>query len=251
MSALATLQEQYPRSDLKSYAEHVHSMSGADHKHHICPRAEFPELTKVPENIKLCSFQEHFYAHYLLALAVPECSSFQLAFYFMTNNYASKLLVEKLSFYAEVYERGMLAASNHMKKLHTDPVFAAARDVRASAVFKLLHANPILEAKRKAAALLGIRTGDSRAMQSAAELKKLSDPTYYEAHVARARKLLNKLHADPSFKEKLKAGLLAKHADPAYAIIQSERSKKSAHERWHVKRAIASPECSLCSAEIH
>jgi hypothetical protein len=74
------MQAKYPGADLPRYFAFLNQSAGADHDHHIAPRSEFPELATEPDNIRAVSFHEHFYAHYLLAIAVPECAPFQTRF---------------------------------------------------------------------------------------------------------------------------------------------------------------------------
>ena len=138
MNIQAIMQAKYPGADLSRYFAFLDAATGEDHAHHSAPRAEFPELATEPENIRAVSFQEHFYAHYLLALAVPECRPFQTTVYFMANIFAREIRTDELPFFAEVYERGMRAQAERMKALHADPEFAKARDER----LKALNADP-------------------------------------------------------------------------------------------------------------
>jgi hypothetical protein len=199
MNIRAIMQAKYPAADFSRYFAHLEQASGDDHDHHIAPRAEFKKLEEEPDNIIPVSYQEHFYAHYLLALAVPDCGPFQQTVVLMVNCFADKIRTDELPFFAEVYERGAQAttecSSRTFKKLHAEPEFAAARDER----LKKLNAEPEFAAAR-----------DER---------------------------LKKLHAQPEFAA-------------ANAERGREHMKKTNHIRWHVKRGIVSPKCSLCSAAL-
>ena len=169
------MQAKYPGADLSRYFAFLDAATGEDHAHHSAPRAEFPELATEPENIRAVSFQEHFYAHYLLALAVPECRPFQTTVYFMANIFAREIRTDELPFFAEVYERGMRAQAERMKALNADPEFAKAHAECGRKHMKALNA----------------------------------DPEFKKASAERGRKQLKALHADPEFAkardERLKA----------------------------------------------
>ena len=140
MNIQAIMQAKYPGADLSRYFAFLDAATGEDHAHHSAPRAEFPELATEPENIRAVSFQEHFYAHYLLALAVPECRPFQTTVYFMANIFAREIRTDELPFFAEVYERGMRAQAERLKALHADPEFAKAHAERGRKCLKALNA---------------------------------------------------------------------------------------------------------------
>jgi tetratricopeptide (TPR) repeat protein len=219
------MQAKYPGADLSRYFAFLDAATGEDHAHHSAPRAEFPELATEPENIRAVSFQEHFYAHYLLALAVPECRPFQTTVYFMANIFAREIRTDELPFFAEVYERGMRAHAECLKALNADPEFAKARDART----KALHADPEF-AKARDERLKALNADPEFAKAHAEcgrkHMKALNaDPEFKKASAERGRKQLKALNADPEFAKARDEQLKALNADPEFAKARDERLK--------------------------
>ena len=227
------MQTKYSAADLRRYFSFLVQASGNDHKHHIAPRAEFPELAAVSENIIPLSYQEHFYAHYLLALAVPECGTFQTTVRFMADRYAQEIITDELPLFAEVYERGAKERVKKLKAMHSDPAFASVRDAVAAATFKRLNADPIFIAAR------------SERMK-----KQHADPIFAAMHSDNKRKHMNRLNADPVFAaaRDMRSSKQMKelNADPVFSVARNARTKIANHKRWHVKRGIISTKCELC-----
>ena len=217
MNIQAIMQAKYPGADLSRYFAFLDAATGEDHAHHSAPRAEFPELATEPENIRAVSFQEHFYAHYLLALAVPECRPFQTTVYFMANIFAREIRTDELPFFAEVYERGMRAHAECLKALNADPEFAKARDERGRKQLKALNADPEFAKARDEC------------------LKALNaDPEF-----AKARdECLKALHADPEFAKARDERLKALNADPEFAKARDARTK-ALNARRRAERSLA------------
>lgn len=119
-------------------------------EHHICPRAQFPELEHVPENVMTLSIDDHVRAHRLLAALHPDFK----------------------------------------RKAPDEWVKAAA------------------EAGRKYGALGGQKHVES-------------------GHIARLIKAHN-----------------------SNAAHQAAAARSALHNRWHVKRSVVNPACSLCIATI-
>src|SRR5208282_1984070 len=218
-------------------------------KHHIAPKAVFQELSSVPENIILLSIQEHFYAHYLLALAVPECAPFQIAFYMMANTYAAKIKANELPHFAEIYEKGRSTQLVCMKKLHADPTFAAACKERGRKLSEKLRLTPAFVTLRNASAsktFIRLNADPIFAKERNDRFRNLyENPILAEAHLQR----LNKMNADQVFAAVRDARMKNLNADPVFAAAHIECLKKVNHIRWHVKRGIVSMTCSLCLVE--
>jgi hypothetical protein len=74
----AVLQERYATADFELYFRFLDDCcgtrpdSGRTHKHHICPRAQFPEYMKAEWNLITLTVEDHKQAHRLLAVAVPD-----------------------------------------------------------------------------------------------------------------------------------------------------------------------------------
>jgi hypothetical protein len=216
------MQAKYPGADLSRYFAFLDAATGEDHAHHSAPRAEFPELATEPENIRAVSFQEHFYAHYLLALAVPECRPFQTTVYFMANIFAREIRTDELPFFAEVYERGMRAQAERLKALNADPEFAKARDER----LKALNADPEF-AKARGEGLKALHADPEFAKARDEHMKALNaDPEFKKARDERGRKQLKALNADPEFAKARDERLKALHADPEFKKASAERGRK-------------------------
>jgi hypothetical protein len=287
MNIRAIMQAKYPAADFSRYFAHLEQASGDDHDHHIAPRAEFKKLEEEPDNIIPVSYQEHFYAHYLLALAVPDCGPFQQTVVLMVNCFADKIRTDELPFFAEVYERGAQATTEcssrtfkklnaepefaaardeRLKKLNAEPEFAAARDERSSATFKKLNAEPEFAAARDERGREHMKKTHAQPEFAAAHaergrehMKKLhAQPEFAAARDERSSERLKKLNAEPEFAaardERSSERMKKLHAEPEFAAANAERSsehmKKLNHIRWHVKRGIVSPKCSLCSAAL-
>jgi hypothetical protein len=129
------MRTKFPSADFTKYFDFLEFCSTpiecAIHSHHIAPRAEFKELMKDKDNLIDLGVAEHFYAHYYLALAVPECKSFQTTFYMMSNFNASKVSTEDMPRYSEVYEKGREEQLNSVKTLWEDPEFRDAHSERS------------------------------------------------------------------------------------------------------------------------
>jgi hypothetical protein len=272
------MQAKYPAADLSRYFAFLAQAAGTDHKHHVAPRAEFPELARAAKNIVPLSYQEHFYAHYLLALAVPECTAFQQAFCFMANYFTDKIRTDELSRFAEVYERGMIAVAEHgrqlFKKLSVDPVFAAKRDARMSELGKRNHTNPVFSkklAERMSKMVKALHNDpiyaarrDDRARDRCKAMnadpalavrrffrlrEKHADPVFAAEHAARARIQFEKLNTPEYRKEVGDRGskfLTAMRSNVAFEELRHTAHAASLHNRWHIKRNIISPKCTFC-----
>ena len=203
MNIQAIMQAKYPGADLSRYFAFLDAATGEDHAHHSAPRAEFPELATEPENIRAVSFQEHFYAHYLLALAVPECRPFQTTVYFMANIFAREIRTDELPFFAEVYERGMRAQAERMKALHADPEFKKARAERGRKQLKALNADPEF-AKARDECLKALNADPEFAKARDERLKALNaDPEFAKARDARTKALNARRRAERSLADAL------------------------------------------------
>ncbi len=208
------MQAKYPDSDLSRYFAYLAAAIGTDHDHHIAPKAEFPELADDRENIISLSFQEHFYAHYLLALAVPECSPYQTTVRFMANVFAHELRTDELPFFAEVYERGMRA----LKAAQRTPEARA----RNSAALKKHFEDPEARARTSAALKKHFEDPEARARQSAALKKRYENP---EAR-ARTSAALKKRFEDPEARARQSAVQKKRFEDPEERARMSAAIKK-------------------------
>ena len=203
MNIQAIMQAKYPGADLSRYFAFLDAATGEDHAHHSAPRAEFPELATEPENIRAVSFQEHFYAHYLLALAVPECRPFQTTVYFMANIFAREIRTDELPFFAEVYERGMRAQAERMKALNADPEFKKASAERGRKQLKALNADPEF-AKARDEQLKALNADPEFAKARDERLKALNaDPEFAKARDARTKALNARRRAERSLADAL------------------------------------------------
>ena len=104
------------KADFSLYCNFIDSCPTRDKNgselHHILPRSAFQEDTKYPDNLIFLSYQDHFKAHYWLAVCAPQIYKFQLTFYYMANNKTVyQVSEEELPSYAEVYERGRILQS--------------------------------------------------------------------------------------------------------------------------------------------
>jgi hypothetical protein len=84
-SARSVLEARYP--DLSDYFQYLTTCSATQSnskqhrqfldprrkcRHHICPRAQFPEYDKEPDNLIRITVEQHIHAHDLLSIAIPE-----------------------------------------------------------------------------------------------------------------------------------------------------------------------------------
>jgi hypothetical protein len=97
---IQVVRERFPQSDcakLISYFDFVLSCttSSDGESHHLLPKSIFPEFVDTPENLVQLSYNDHFWSHYLLALALPKCKQVQYGFFIMVNTRHWKLLPEE------------------------------------------------------------------------------------------------------------------------------------------------------------
>jgi len=95
-------------TDFTAYFAFIESLPIVEvgHRHHILPRKEFPEFAKDPNNIARLSPADHFRAHYWLAVCA---SKFEMVFYLMANRKrVYQIAVDELPRYAEIYEKGRM-----------------------------------------------------------------------------------------------------------------------------------------------
>jgi len=247
------MQATYPAADLSRYFAFLAQATGSDHKHHIAPRAEFPELLAAPENIVPLGYQEHFYAHYLLALAVPECGHLQMTFYMMANFYAKNSKADEMPFFAEVYERGMQAQAAAMRtpenrarvraqvqklnddpayraqwikrlnKLNADPTFTAKRDASARERLTALNADPAWRAAQ-----------DERSRKRIIEHKRLKTGMYAPDAVERSR--LGRIGHEVSQEARAKIGTANRIHRSGTHLSEETKQRQSASIKEAFKR---------------
>jgi hypothetical protein len=209
------MQATYPAADLSRYFAFLAQATGSDHKHHVAPQAEFPELARAAKNIVPLSYQEHFYAHYLLALAVPECVTFQTTVWLIANTFADKIRTDELPHFAEVYERGMMLNPG-WSTVNSDTAFTAKRIARLNAKYS----DPAIAAARVA-------------LSKEKMCRLNSDPEFIAANADRTRKR----HADSEFAarhaERVREQLHIKLSDPVFAAEQSARGRKTMKRLHH------------------
>ena len=276
------MRTKFPTADFTEYFGFLEQckvpVECAMHSHHICPRAEFPELRKDKENLIDLGVADHFCAHYWLALAVPECRNFQITVQYMADTNARSISRDELPGFAEVYARGMealkarnnepkvksahvarlrkrwadpeqkVAQSERSKKLWEDPEYRAEKTEQ----LKEMLVRPEVKEARTTSLKKYWEDLEQRAA-FAERMKKLrADPEFKAAQSARAKRQ----NADPEFQRKAHDALNTpehraasgerrkiQNATPEFRAAQSERN----HLRWHVKRNIINPECTLCN----
>jgi hypothetical protein len=240
----------HPKADFSRYFTFLCSTSGTDHKHHIAPKAIFPELKDEQDNKMVLGYQEHFYAHYLLALAAPECVSYQYAFYMMANFYATDTDIRELSHYAEVYERGMRSgcrkggdsAALIAKKKRTGmfaPDWSSKSGGHKGGLATAAKFTP--EERSKRMSKLGRLGGRARIATMTPE--ELSE---FGRNLARAGAGIGGRIGGPIGGRKTAS--IAGHMSRAGRIGGRIGGVVSTHNRWHVKRGIKSQECLLCQS---
>ena len=236
----------FPTADFEPYFRFLETTTGNDHKHHVAPKKVFPDLKRNPENIRPLSFQEHFYAHYLLAWAVPDCASIQQAFFSMTHMFAGKIRTDELPYFAETYASAQeivredsrerctvlmadpelkAAATKRIIAFNADPEFRAKRDAAATKVMGVLRVDPQWRAalgKKISAALQA--DPKIKAAMSQRTIAMNADPRVKRA----ASERLTTLWADPEFRKTNKVARdkarIAMWADPEWKIAQSKRT---------------------------
>jgi|HubBroStandDraft_1064217.scaffolds.fasta_scaffold00047_19 hypothetical protein len=75
---------EHDEADLSAYFDFVEEHCSETrvtgwHKHHVAPRAVFPELEHDEDNWCWLTLEDHIEAHRLLAEAVPECLAYRHA----------------------------------------------------------------------------------------------------------------------------------------------------------------------------
>jgi hypothetical protein len=76
--ARSALERRYPFADLDDYlcwldeCRAKKTYQRKTHKHHVAPRAQFPELVDDPDNLIKLTVEQHVHAHDLLSMAIPD-----------------------------------------------------------------------------------------------------------------------------------------------------------------------------------
>jgi hypothetical protein len=196
-------------------------MTGSDQKHHALPQADFPDFVDAPDNKIPCSYQEHLYAHYLLALAVPECASYQMTVCLMARARAADIRADELPYLAEVY-------------------------ARAQTAFALLRTHEHQAKAGRAGGKIGGKTQGTKNKENKLGICGLTleqrQASGSKGALAQTREQKQAAGGAGGTKTASIPGALAK----AGRAGGQKSGLLVCHTRWHVNRGIKSAECALC-----
>jgi hypothetical protein len=210
------LQQKFPKADFHEYfdfLEHLDILIKGGHKHHILPKKQFPEFKNNSKNCIRVSSENHFLAHYYLALASSE---FDLAFFLMSNYHSVKVVQTQLTHFIKLYEQGRL------KQLQ---------------VSKEIGRKAVESGQLREAASAGGRTG-----AGGRRSVEIHGAPGTRADKIKGTRKRNELHGNPATKEsRSKGGKIGGRTSVTKGYLTRAR-----HIRWHSKRGIVSPICELC-----
>ena len=266
------LRDKFPLADFTEYFRLLEQcrvpVECALHSHHIAPKKQFPELKRDQENLINLSVGDHYQAHKVLSL----CDSEFIAYNFIKGQPTAAMLGNKrcqelgVGVFSPDNRKATSERTKEMwkdpeyraqqversKKRWEDPEQVAAQSERAkelwkdqkyaeicSAAFRAMITDPEIKAanitrtrkrnadpefQKKAAA--GQRTSEARARKSASTKKHWAEPKQRDAHTK---------------------GIKKSWEDSERREAQSGRTKEILHIRWHVKRNLVNPNCTLCN----
>ena len=243
-----------------AFVESCPSEQTGGHKHHILPKKEFPEFAKDPSNCVCVSPGDHLRAHYWLALCAPQCSSFQVAFYLMANCRARDIALDKLSEFAEVYEKGRTEQRKHAQKLGQTWEPVNGRAAVESGHLAKIQAEGASAGGRANGPIQGLKNVESGQLKSicAAGGRAVAESGHLKNIRAAGGRTSGKQNAENGLLLRIRTpencakGGRARgkqSADNGFLrSISSKGGRASNHTRWHTNRGIVNPNCSLCGA---
>src|SRR5208282_4350208 len=227
---ISAMQAKYPQADFAAYFAFIIACAatpqpGPAHRHHIAPKEQFPELAKDAVNLIIVTVENHKQAHRLLAQCEP------------------KLRIATAQFIAAAHKGGKLAG---FKKAlaHITPNVIAKRGIGRSFNHIVLPEIEIIQwhlmglSNSEIARRVGA-TADGRMRANRIRMFLIRSGIY---RCAEAQQMANKIGW------KRKGGLIAgqHNATLKQGVCSVEAQAKSRHNRWHIKRSLNVPTCSLC-----
>jgi len=212
MTPRGALEKRFPRADFRAYFAFLGKRAGSGrHRHHVCPRCEFPEMAKDPANVVRLSYKDHAKVHRLLSNTVPEHAGFRIASLYLSGKQTEQASIEKSRLGGRTAKaKGALEKAH--AKLGIDGLRAQAARARAATT---LEARLALLAK-------GRRTQAAAGYPGLVKARAIAGP------------------------EGLRAAQAKGQASMAAAGYPNLISGLGPHKYWHVRRGLVSQDCKFC-----
>ncbi len=225
MNPRTELEKCFPDADFSVYFREAEERRTArawnTQDHHFCPRKQFPEFIDSPENLITVTVEDHAFLHKLLEAACGIKAPATALFEAQRNSASSN---------------GRAAARKNKEN---------GTGLYDSAVRALGTATLTPERCAAAGRIGGRKTADSGSLAIASAAVRARPGHQANAGRAGGLSLPREVH--------VKSGLAAAAVNRANGTgfyskeVQSRIAKKRLHVRWHVKRGIVNPNCSLCT----
>jgi hypothetical protein len=269
MNPLATFQARFPNSDFTIYFRNIEAcrtVKGLDtHDHHICPRAQFPEyedFTLFPENKVTVSIEDHDFLHKLLeatcGIKAPSTAYFEAQK--GGKSWRASLRARKengTNIYSREHQRKAARAGAQKGGLIGGRKGGLSRSpAKLAALRELAHVNKnekrgifgiTVEQRRLNARKAGLRNRELKRGIFARSPEQMSKDGRKAALclTREQRQALGRKMGSIMGRRNVENGHLARLRTSEH---QSMASKAANHKRWHARRSIVNPNCSLCNS---
>jgi hypothetical protein len=240
----AAMQGKFPTADFTEYFRFLESrkvpVECAMHSHHICPRAEFPELRKDKENLIDLEVEDHYQAHQILFECDPTFRSYD----FIKGQPTAAIMGGR-----RVYELGIGVHSPEGLEITRQQ---GVKNAQSGLLNRVRTYESTVKGGKKVRDLgVGIFSPESRESSKERTKAMNADPEFKAAQAARMKNRM----ADPEIKAATIERLRKSNARPEVKDAKSNRMKKMStpeivekrtHTRWHTNRDIINPNCTFC-----